>query len=581
MGETTAQMQLIDYIVIALYLMGIVVAGMVFTSRMTSSKEMFTAGGQSPWWVSGLSGFMTMFSAGTFVVWGGIAYRYGAVAIVINLCYGVAAMLAGWFVAGRWRKLGVDSAAEFLQLRFGNSIVQFYTWFKGTVGLFVMGGSVYALAKIVCALLPLPEGHFLADPTTGQLSVKITSVVLCLMIIVITFSGGLWAVLVTDVLQFVILTVAVIFVVPMIVQKVGGMEVVVERAPPGFFDPVAGEYTWWFITAWVLVNFCMIGAEWAFVQRFLCVPTQKDAKKAAYLFGIMYFVSPVIWMLPPMIYRLIDPDLQDTEQAYIYACQSVLPAGMMGLMVASMASATISGATTRLNVFAGAFTTEVYKRQINHDASERQLVVVGRIITMMLGAIVIAGSLVIPKYGYTKFILDMNTLLYGPILMPTIWGLFSRKIDLRAVWVTVIMGFAAAYCVKIGVSPDGFLTKIGPLRPLVQWIVAYQDIVEDTVGIIVPLVVLLVFEISARRTNPGWLRVMQFQSRAAERATIPSSRLPGLMVGICLVLLAVMMAVLAFINREEMFPLMIAAAVLLGIGAVLMSVNRERERDLS
>ena len=197
-------MQSIDYIVIILYILGIIGAGMVFAGRMKSSREMFSAGGQAPWWVSGLSAFMTMFSAGTFVIWGGIAYRYGAVAIFINLGYGVAALLIGWFVAGHWRKLGVDSASEFLRIRFGESIVQFYTWFKGTVGLFAMGGSVYALSKIICALIPLSEGHLLLDPATGHLSVAFTSIALCIIVIIITFVGGLWAVLMTDVLQFVI-----------------------------------------------------------------------------------------------------------------------------------------------------------------------------------------------------------------------------------------------------------------------------------------------------------------------------------------------------------------------------------------
>ncbi len=104
-------MQPVDYIVIVLYVLGIVVAGMVFMGKMNSSKEMFAAGGQSPWWVSGLSAFMTQFSAGMFVVWGGIAYKYGVVAIAINLCYGVSALFVGWFIAGVWRKAGVDSAS--------------------------------------------------------------------------------------------------------------------------------------------------------------------------------------------------------------------------------------------------------------------------------------------------------------------------------------------------------------------------------------------------------------------------------------------------------------------------------------
>jgi len=77
---------------------------------------MFAAGGQSPWWTSGLSAFMTMFSANTFVVWGGIAYKMGLVAVIINLMYGVAALLVGYFVAGRWKNLGIETPAQFIHL---------------------------------------------------------------------------------------------------------------------------------------------------------------------------------------------------------------------------------------------------------------------------------------------------------------------------------------------------------------------------------------------------------------------------------------------------------------------------------
>ena len=366
-------MQSVDYFVIVIYLVGIVAAGMVFAGRMKSSSDMFAAGGQSPWWVSGLSGFMTMFSAGTFVVWGGIAYRYGFVAVAINMCYGVAALFVGWFVAGRWRAMGVSSAAEFLQLRFGGAVVQFYTWFQGAVNIGSLGGAIYALSMIVAALTPLSDGHLLADAATGHLSVPLTSIILCLIVIAITFAGGLWAVLMTDVLQFVILVVSVLFVVPLILAQVGGWNAFIDQTPEGFTSMVADDFTGWFLTGWIIIHFFKIGGEWAFVQRFTCVPTSRDAKKAAYIFGAMYLISPLFWMIPPLVYRVINPDA-DHEQAYILACQAVLPPGMLGLMIAAMASATASMATTQLNVFAGAFTTEVYQRFINRTAADAQAV---------------------------------------------------------------------------------------------------------------------------------------------------------------------------------------------------------------
>jgi len=574
-------MQSTDYAVIALYVIGIVAAGLVFAGRMKDSREMFSAGGRSPWWVSGLSGFMTQFSAGTFVIWGGIAYKYGLVAIVINLGYGVAAMLVGYFVAGRWRKLGVDSAAEFLHLRFGGSVVQFYTWFKGGTTLFSMGGGIYALSKIVCVLVPLGDGHILADPETGYLSVPLTSIGLCAMVILITFIGGLWAVLMTDVLQFVIITVSVVFAVPLILAEVGGVGAFLAQAPAGFTSPVAAEFTWWFVTGWMIVNFFNVGADWAFVQRYLCVPSPKDARKSAYLFGALYLISPIFWMLPPLIYRAVNSEA-DSEQAYILACQLVLPAGMMGLMVAAMVSATASMATTRLNVFAGAFTSEVYQRFINRSASETRLVLVGRIATIILGGVVLAGALLIPRYGYTSFIIEMNALLNGPLLLPTLWGLFSRKIGLGAVWFTIGSGFLAAFLVKFGLSNQGFLTEVALLQPLVEFIAANKRIVDLTVGIAFPLSILATLETRSRNDHPGWQQVRKAQRTFQDTLAPNSSTLPARMVILSLIVVAVVMGGLAFFNEHDAGLLLVFSLILFGIaGGLHLLVRRTPKNQIN
>ena len=570
-------MEIRDYIVILLYFVGIVGAGMVFSSKMKNAKDMFAAGGQSPWWVSGLSGFMTMFSAGTFVVWGGIAYRYGFVAVAINMCYGIAAMFVGWFLAGYWRKLGVNSAPEFLQLRFGGSIVQFYTWFQGTIGIFAVGGAIYALATIVCALVPLPAGHLLADPHTGMLSTSFTLVTLCLIVIVIAFSGGLWAVLMTDVLQFIILVVSVLFVVPLILSEVGGWQSFIQQTPPGFTAPVASDFTWWFLSGWIIIHFFKIGGEWSFVQRYTCVPTPKDAKKAALIFGGMYLISPLFWMLPALVFRVIQPDV-DYEQAYILACQLVLPPGMMGLMVAAMASATASAATSQLNVFAGAFTTEVYQRLFNPEASDEKLVFAGRIFTMILGGIIITGALLIPRYGYTNFIIDLTTLLTGPLVLPTIWGLFSKKIDIKDAWITTLLGFGTAVTIKFGLTANGALSGIDMLQPLINWIGANMRIVDLTAGIVVPLVVLLVLELVKRKENTRYALVERSKQIFHETETITSSTLPTKMIAITLVVIGFMMAVLALTEQGQSGILLSFSALLFLIALVVIILIKKKDK---
>ncbi|MGH8021583.1 MAG: sodium:solute symporter family transporter [Opitutaceae bacterium] len=568
-------MNALDLFVFVLYALGMVAMGGVFVRRQKDTREMFTAGGHSPWWLSGLSAFMTIFSAGTFVVWGGIAYRHGLVGVSILFVIGLAALGVGWLLAARWKRFGYDSAAAFIDARFGRSLVQFYIWLQGTIGVFTMGGALYALAVMVCALAPLPAGHVLADPATGHLSVTLTSLMLCVMVIVITSGGGLWAVLMTDALQFIILTAAVLVVVPLVLIRVGGPSEFVESAPPGFFSPVTDEFSWVFLAGWMLVFFFKMGGEWAYVQRFACVPTPRDARKSSYLFGLLYLVSPFVWMFPPMAYRLLDPDA-DPEQAYILACQAVLPAGMLGLIIAAMCSATASMVTTQLNVFAGALTTEFYRHVLRPQASEKELVRAGRVITVLLGGITVAGALLIPLLGsYTGYILGSVAMLTGPLVLPTIWGLFSRKIGLTTAWLVTALGVLVGVVMKLGFGPAGWFVGVDALAPLNAWLTEHVRIAEILVGTVFPLLLLSGAEISIQKTNPGWERVL---ARRAMQRTEPVGKpsvLPARLCAWSTCAIAVLVAVIALIGRTDPLVFFSFALLLMGIGIAILVVTRK------
>lgn len=573
-------MNSVDLTVLVIYLAGLVAMGSIF-SRLKSTQEMFSAGGQSPWWLSGLSAFMTTFSAGTFVVWGGIAYRYGLVGVSILVVIGVAAIFVGWFLAGRWKSFGYDSAASFLDARFGRSLVQFYTWLQGTVGIFTMGGAIYALAVIVTALIPLPEGHFLADMETGNFSVTIASLIICVLVIIITSGGGLWAVLMTDALQFIILSVSVLIVVPLIIVRVGGPMAFVESAPQNFFSPVAGEFTWVFLAGWGLVFFFKMGGEWAYVQRFACVPSSRDARKSSYLFGILYLVSPLIWMLPPMVYRLIDSNA-DYEQAYILACQAVLPAGMLGLMIAAMCSATASMVTTQLNVFAGAFTTEFYQRLLRPEAKQGELVIVGRVITVLLGGIAVAGALLIPRMGtYTGYILASVAILTGPLVLPTIWGLYSRKIGLGTAWTVTILGIAIGLLVKVGFMPGGWFEQVEFIAPVTALLQRNERITEIVVGTAFPLLLLIIGELSARKTHQGWEKVVANRAKQHGELSVLPSPLPARLCGWSTVVISMMMVVLAITGKQDTMIIGSFATFLFLLGVGILAMTRRNDRSAS
>lgn len=96
-----------------------------------------------------------------------------------------------------------------------------------------------------------------------------------LIIVLYTAAGGLWAVLVTDVVQFVILTASVLIVIPIAFDQIGGPANLVTQAPVDFFKPFNAEYTFPFMLAFIVYQTAYIGGNWSYVQRYTSVKDEK------------------------------------------------------------------------------------------------------------------------------------------------------------------------------------------------------------------------------------------------------------------------------------------------------------------
>ncbi|HKL20703.1 MAG TPA: hypothetical protein VJ904_02790, partial [Tichowtungia sp.] len=510
-------MPVTDWTVLTLYLAGTVFVGVFLGRFIKNSSDMFAAGGQSPWWISGLSAFMTMFSANTFVVWGGIAYQYGVVAIAINLCYGIAAILCGLTVAGKWKRMGIGTPAEYIEKRFGQGALHFYTWFMMAFRIVGTGGALYAIARLTLAVIGGSGSAGDAALSSGPLNLAI--LLFALIVVGYTMIGGLWAVLMTDTLQFIILNLAVLLVVPLSLAGTGGFSGFIENAPEGFLALTNEKYTFLFLAGWVAIHYFMIGAEWAFVQRYLCVPTPKDAKKGTFLFGFLYLFSPFLWLLPPLLWRIQQPipagaDAETvtrlSETAYILSCKAVLPAGMLGLMLAALFSATASMISSQLNVFSGVLTENIYK-PLARDPSEKKLVFMGRLFTVILGGLVALIAVGTPLMGgAAKMIIGVTQVMVTPLLAPTLLALFIPRLGTATIWATV------GFC-----FPLGLLAK-------------FTDILEGTwmadstfTGVFLPLIVIGVMMLFSKKETPGWANIRDLADRESRREHPPSSAFPA------------------------------------------------------
>ncbi len=420
-------MQTLDIVVIVLFSLLILVAGLSFGRKGKDMKSFFAAGGNVPWQINGLSLFMSFFSAGTFVVWGSIAYQYGFVSVTIQWMMAIGGILIGLYIAPRWKKMKILTAGEFIGKRLGLKVQRYYTYLILLLSLGYTGAFLYPVAKLVNVSAGVP--------------INTAIIALGLLVIIYTAVGGLWAVVITDVLQFVILTAAVLIVVPLSFDAVGGLNEFINNAPATFFNFIQDEYNGWFLFAFAVYNMIFIGGNWAYVQRYTTVRTMTDARKVGFLFGGLYIISPLFWMLPPMIYRVLESPLpgMENEGAYLLMCKAVLPAGMLGLMIGGMVFATASSVNTTLNLVAAVFTNDIFK-PLKPQSTQKQLMNIARGSTIVAGLVTILIALLVPFVGgIVEVVLTIGAVTGCSIYGPPVWALFSKHHNGKSIWACTII----------------------------------------------------------------------------------------------------------------------------------------------
>lgn len=540
----------LDYVTILLFAAGVMLAGVSFSSTGKNMKSFFAGGGNVPWWISGLSLFMGFFSAGTFVVWGSIAYSHGWVSVTIQLTMAAAGLAVGFFIAPRWNRTGCLTAAEYITRRFGVPTQKMYTYLFLFISLFTTGAFLYPIAKIieVTADIPLNTSILLL----GAFSILYVTI------------GGLRAVVVTDVLQFLILFAAVIIVIPLSLMKVGGTEAFLAKVPEGFFQTVSGDYTWVFIIAFMFYNLFFLGGNWAYVQRYTSVSTPRNARKVGWLFGILYLVSPILWMLPPMIYRVYNPGLEglEAENAYLLMCKEAMPSGLLGLMLGGMIFATASSLNATLNISAGVFTNDIFKR-LSPSTSEKGLMRIARWSTIGFGVLAIVVALLIPLMGgIVNVVISVAALTGVPLYLPLIWSLFSRNLNGRVILTTTVASLAINALFKFVTPLMGF---------------SLNRAEEMLVGVLVPALLLAGYEIYHRISRPGeQVPMIEKAAATVEEEGAANNRFSVMVIGIGAILAGLFIAVLgALADEHKMIPLGMGL-LLLAIGITAYSYSKKK-----
>ena len=286
----------------------------------------------------------------------GIAYLGGTLAFGLFWA-NVLAYLVGYMVyAVRWRRTRSLTIVEYLSERYDKNVHQFISWSNLPIALLQGGIGLFSLSI------------FIASAT--NLRIHWIIIISGLVILVYTMFGGFWAVCMTDTIQFLILMPLALIVLVVSVIYVGGPGALIDKLPTGFWLPYNEAAH--FSKIYILVNFIamifMFNSGGA-AQRYFSSRDENEAKKIALITIFFCFVGPIIWLVPPMVARVVFPDIAQTasqmgslglnsprEASYVFMCLKLLPHGLIGLFVAGMFSATMSSLSTSYNMIAGVVT---------------------------------------------------------------------------------------------------------------------------------------------------------------------------------------------------------------------------------
>lgn len=414
---------LLDFIIIAVYMLAMLGIGVAFMRFNRGASDYFKGGNRIPWLVAGLSSFMSGFSAWTFTGAAGIAYREGIVIVLLYVGNALSFLLGYFIFAQRWRRSRITTTMGYLEERFDETTRQTFS-VVSVFFQFFMGGSVlYGLGLLVASTCGLP--------------IEWTILVSGGIVLIYCMLGGLWAVVVADFLQAVILMPFCLVLVAAALFRVGGLTGLYHSLPANMVSlKLSDQYGWLYVVAWMLM--VSVGYNTAaMAQRYFSVDHERSAKKVALLCFGLFLLGAFIWFIPPMAMRVIYPNLgavmprfaNPHEAAFAAASLTLLPNGLIGIMLAAMFSSAMANLSGLFNLHAAIISKDVYQTLFAKNASEKAMLRVGRITTVCVAVVMTSLAVVLAVQGKSIFqvMVTFNTIMslaYGP---PALLGLVVKR----------------------------------------------------------------------------------------------------------------------------------------------------------
>ena len=460
----------LDFTVLGLYMLAVLAVGFYVARFNKGTVDYFKGGGNVPWRLAMVSLFISGFSAFMFVGAAGIAYGNGGGALVL-FSMALPAYLLGAYVFGwRWRRTRLDTPLQFLTRRYSQGTTYFYTLLAVIPNTLVLGIMIYTLCIFISTAMGISETVYTLGPFTCN-GFQLTMLVTGIVIVAYTTLGGLWAVMVTDSVQFVIVLLITLVMTPLAYHFLGdgnmftGFSRLIEDAPDKYFAiDVTGKPALFWPTYFLYIIFGY-NVNWHIAQRYYSIADERDTKRMAIWAGSLSLIMPLLWIIPIMVTPILFPNINElwpslakpSEASFVTLALAILPHGMLGLLTAAIFAATMSSTDTTFNWLGAVLTKDVFvpisKKVRNQAPSEKTQLLVGKIVVATLGVIAIWISFNIQKYGGAFDVyLKAESLYKITLFVPVILGILYTRTPWWTAIVSVTLGVLSVLVIGVAAA---------------------------------------------------------------------------------------------------------------------------------
>ena len=508
-------------------------------------EDFFVSGRSLPWWLAGTSMAATTFSIDTPLYVAGVVGTRGIAGNWEWWAFGFGHVMLIYLFARLWRRSEILTDAELIEIRYGGNPA---SWLRGVkaflfavpINCIGIGYIMLAAVKVVDAL-GVWEALGVADQELvyGMDPKLLTVIGVSAFVLVYTGFSGLWGVVITDFFQFFLALFGALLVAYFAVNspEIGGLGNLATLAQERTsfdvlaFVPLTLDGQGWLGIGWsafagisTTTFAAYVFLQWwtfrrsdgggEFIQRLVASKTEDDAVKAAWLFNILHYVVRTWpWVIVALAAIVLYPELEDKELGYPMLMMDFLPAGLLGLVVASLFAAFMSTISTQINWGASYLVNDLYYRFVNRHASQKELIRMGRIASLVITAIGAVAAFFSSSVGEIfRLVIAIGT---GPgvvLIFRWFWWRINASAELAAMLAGFLAGLFTSVVPVVEIEDFGIRLFVIVAFTTLVWVIAMYATPPESDETLVR------FYSKVRPAGPGWKRIQQLSG-------LPPSRL--------------------------------------------------------